>query len=158
MPGGRPPKSAALKALAGNPGKRTAPAVEAKPTPKLPTPPRYLSVVAKREWRRQGKELVRLGLITNIDLRAFELFCTTYERWLDAHTAVTELGMVVYTPSGYPMVRPEFTLQMKLQEQMLRLLQQFGLTPSSRAKAATAAAAVEESDPAALWMIRGAKA
>lgn len=154
MPAGRPPKPTALKALAGNPGKRTQPAPEAKPTPKLPLPPRHLSPVAKREWRRQGRELERLGLITNIDLRAFELLCTTYEQWLTAHLKVVELGMVVYTPTGYPMTNPWFTNEGKLHDQLARMLREFGLTPSSRAKAATAAPSVEETDPAALWMRR----
>ena len=152
MPAGRPPKPTALKALAGNPGKRSLPPAEANPTPKLPPAPRHLSTVARREWRRLGKQLEQLGLITDIDLRAFELLCVTYDQLRIAQDKVVELGMVVYTPSGYPMANPWFTTQGKLHEQLLRLLGQFGLTPASRAKVTAAAKGEEEEDPAALWM------
>lgn len=152
MPAGRPRKPTALKVLAGNPGKRALPEGEAKPEPKLPPPPRHLSRVAKAEWKRLGAQLERLGLITEVDLRAFEAYCMTYEQLRIAQEKVAELGMVAYTPQGYPMLHPWFTAQRKLHEDLMRMLREFGLTPASRSKVTPAAKSEDEIDPASAWM------
>ena len=61
---GRPPKPTALKALAGNPGKRPLNQAEPKFEARVMRAPAHLSDEAKREWRRVSKELVAVGLLS----------------------------------------------------------------------------------------------
>lgn len=161
MPAGRPRKPIALRKLEGDPGKRKKKDPEttanSSRAPKLPTAPRYLSAIAKSEWRRLGKQLEAAGKISGLDLRAFEMLCTTYEEWRTAQDKTRELSMVVYTPSGYPMTNPWFTNEAKLADRYARLLMQFGLTPASSEKVPTAQAE-EGEDPATAWLNRGRSA
>lgn len=117
MPGPAP-MPAPLKLLAGNPGHRPIPA-EVKPKAGLPSCPVFLLPEARREWRRLGPELDRLGLMTMADRSSFAAYCQAWARWVEA-----EKG-----DSG------------SAQERTLRLLlttiQRFGLSPADRTKLAS---------------------
>lgn len=155
MPAGRPRKPTQLKKLAGNPGKRALPRDEPTPTVRLPSPPRHLSGRARYEWRRLGAQLEQLGLMTTVDLRALELLCVSYDQMRTCQEKVDELGMVVYTPQGYPMTNPWFTNMAKLQAEVAKMLREFGLTPASRSRVQAVKPEAEEDDPVVAWM-RGA--
>ena len=90
MTAGRPPKPTALKLLTGNAGKRPLPENEPAPVvpSRLPPPPKHLSDEAKSEWRRMGRELLRLGLLTTIDRAEFALYCQAWGRWVEAEEAL----------------------------------------------------------------------
>ncbi len=66
-------KSASLK---GNPGKRALNKDEPKPAPRLRRVPRHLSDEARKEWRRAGRFLLKLGLASDLELAAFAAYCT----------------------------------------------------------------------------------
>jgi phage terminase small subunit len=75
---GRKPKPTSLKVLQGNPGKRPLNENEPKPPPRLPRSPEHLSEEAKKEWRRAGKFLFQLGLVSDIDRAAFAAYCQAW--------------------------------------------------------------------------------
>lgn len=120
MPGPAP-MPAPVKLLAGNPGHRPIPA-EVKPKPGLPTCPMWLLPEAKREWRRLGPELDRLGLMTTADRSAFAGYCQAWARWIEAEKA----------DSGNEQDRTFRRLMM--------VIQRFGLSPVDRARLASAEA------------------
>jgi P27 family predicted phage terminase small subunit len=82
-------------------------------------------------------QLSELGLLTNIDTEALSRYCLLHEqflryadqirRGLDVVIAKTETGRLKYAQVG-----PAATLLHKTLAAMLRLEQEFGLTPSAR--------------------------
>jgi P27 family predicted phage terminase small subunit len=100
----------------------------------VPVPPSHLDEQAKAEWARVAPILHGLGLLTKADTPALELYCTTYSRWLTAEIAMREHGMVVKSPSGYPIQNPYLSIATSALKQMKQLLAEFGMTPSSRTR------------------------
>lgn len=135
---GRKPKPTKIHILEGGRKKthRALPENEPKPDTlqKLPRAPKELSDVGKKEWKRTGKELQKLGLLTQIDLSAFHVYCETYSIWIDAIHNIHKLGMLIKAPSGYPMVTPYMSIANKASEKMAKFLTEFGMTPSSRSR------------------------
>jgi len=131
---GRKPKATYLKVLEGNPGKRPLNKNEPKPRPAVPYCPSHLSKEAKKEWHRIVPELAAVGLITRIDRAALAMYCEAWGRWLEAEEALRKYGVMVKSPSGFPMQSPYLAVANKSMEQMRGLLTEFGMSPASRAR------------------------
>jgi len=122
------------------------PADEAKPAVKLPKAPTHLSDAAKSEWRRTGKRLLTLGLVTELDGAAFGAYCQSYGRWAEAEEQLRKFGTVIKAPSGFLVQSPYLAIANRAMEQMMKAPIEFGMTPSSRSRV-VAAPKVEEADP-----------
>lgn len=109
------------------------------PAVRLPSCPAHLRGEARREWRRLGKKLAGCGLLTEIDGAALALYCQAWARWVDAERALEKFGVMVKSPNGFPMQSPYLAVANKAMEQMTRLLTEFGMSPSSRARVSVAA-------------------
>ena len=131
---GRRPKPTALKELAGNPGKRPLNRREPKPPTSLPPCPRHLTGEARREWRRMGGELARMGVVTVVDRAALAAYCMAWARWVEAEGQVAKLGTIVKTANGNLIQNPYLAVANRALEQMTRLAAEFGMTPSSRSR------------------------
>ena len=135
---GRRPNPTAIRLLNGNPSGRPLPTNEPRPAVKLPPAPAYLSTVAKAEWRSTGKRLRALGVMTEIDTTALAAYCQAYARWVDAEQQLNKLGVLWESSDddGIPMFKqsPYLSIANKALEQMQKLLIEFGMTPSSRAR------------------------
>lgn len=101
---------------------------------KLPAPPKYLDVEARREWRRLGAQLLRARVFSDVDAPALALYCMAHSRLVEAQNQLEHFGSVIDAPSGYLMPSPWLAIANKAHEQMNRLLVEFGMTPSSRAR------------------------
>lgn len=134
MPGGRPPKPTKLKVLAGNPGKRPLNMNEPKPKPVAPKCPAWLDKEAKREWKRVAPELEKLGLLTVVDGSALAAYCQAYARWRQAEEMIRREGLTITTETGYVMPHPAVKIAEKSMQLIRGFCNEFGLTPSSRAK------------------------
>ncbi|MCE9635850.1 MAG: phage terminase small subunit P27 family [Planctomycetes bacterium] len=132
--GGRRPKPTALKVLAGNAGHRPLNKGEPRPRPLLPKCPPVLQGEAKAEWRRMGKKLHALGLLSEIDGAALTTYCLTWARLVDAEGKLRQHGAVVISPNGFPVQSPYLAVATKATEQLVRILVEFGMTPSSRSR------------------------
>lgn len=130
------PQPTIQKKLRGNPGHKPLPKNEPKPevSQKIPSPPKHLNSVAKKEWKKQAKSLHPLGLLTKIDLTAFAAYCTTYAVWLDAQEKLEKTGLLIKAPSGYPVQSPYVSIANKTMSEMRKWLIEFGMTPSSRVR------------------------
>ena len=131
---GRKPKPTALKVLEGNPGGRPLNPNEPKPAKKAPRCPSWLEDEAKKEWRRMGKTLEQMGLLTEMDMAAFAGYCQAYARWKEAEEFITQHGSIVKTPSGYWQQVPQVSIAQTYLKIMNKFAEQFGLTPSSRSR------------------------
>ena len=117
---------------------------EPQPPEKMPHCPKHLNKEARKEWRRAGKILQSIGLLTEIDRMIFAAYCEAYSRWIEATLKVQELGMVyakgaVQDPKtgkmigGEPRLNPYIRIAREAFDQMIRAGTQIGLSPSSRA-------------------------
>ena len=142
------PKPTRLKILAGNPGKRRL--NEREPQPPIPTelpePPMPLSPEAGKEWLRAGGLLLRSRVLTEADLSALAAYCVVYGRWVAAEGAVRRRGLMVPAkPRSKNLVQnPFLAIANKALQQMLRLLVEFGLTPSTRTRIMAADASQDD--------------
>jgi len=133
---GRRPIPTSLKRLAGNPGKRPLNAREPKPAVKLPSCPPWLPAEAKKEYRRVGKLLVRLGVMTEADRAALAAYAVAYARWAHAEQEMDAAGfeMIRETDKGYQHASPWLAVSSQAVKQMRAFLLEFGLTPASRSR------------------------
>ena len=131
---GRKPVPTATKILNGNPGHRPMNDQEAQLEPKLPRAPAYLSKVAQAEWRRTGKRLLEAGLMTALDETAFAAYCVAFSQWVGAIKKIQENGSTTWTDGGGLARSPWVGIAAEAWKEMTRMLGEFGMTPSSRAK------------------------
>lgn len=134
---GRPRKPTALKVLEGNPGKRALPKAEPAASGGAPPAPRHLCKEARAEWDRLSRQLDRLGLLVANDLAAFAAYCELYAEWVKAKRVIQRKGMT-YTVNGIVRMRPEVKITRDAVKEMRQYGNQFGLSPSARAKVASA--------------------
>lgn len=133
MPGPAPAPTK-LKELRGNPGKRVLNANEPQPRVAKVTCPRWLPLVAKREWRRVAPELVRLGLLTVADRAALAAYCEAWAEAIMAHETLQRDGYTFTTAKGYTGVHPMVAIKNKALLRMRAFASEFGLTPSARSR------------------------
>ncbi len=131
---GRKPTPTAIKELEGNPGKRELNRSEPKPTRKAPACPKWLEPEAKKEWRRLAKKMEAMGVLTEVDMAAFAGYCQSYARWKEAEERITDRGLVIRTPSGYPQQVPYISIAQQYLRLMNQFAEQFGLTPAARSR------------------------
>ena len=95
-------------------------------------------------WDKFVDELTRSRMITNVDVYALEALCIAYSRWTEANAKIQETGLLVKTSKGLPAQTPYLDIANKAFEQMIKLMTEFGITPSSRTKVSTINAVARE--------------
>ncbi len=140
----------------GNPGGRPLNKNEPKPDKKAPRCPAWLEEEAKKEWKRMGKTLEQLGLLTEMDMAAFAGYCQAYARWKEAEEFISQHGTMIRTPNGYLQQVPQVSIAQTNLKIMLKFCEQFGLTPSARSRIATESSP-QEADPMELILLHGGK-
>jgi P27 family predicted phage terminase small subunit len=123
-----------LVKLEGNPGHRKVSHETPKFKPILPKAPAWLDSVARKEWRRIGPELERLGLLTSGDMAAFAAYCAAYSMLVSAQRVLKREGMTFETANGYKMPLPEVAISNTSMKLVKDFCIQFGFTPSSRGR------------------------
>jgi len=131
---GPAPKPTELKKLQGNPGRRPLNDREAKPAIIKPRCPAYLSDEGKKEWRRVVGYLYDAKLLTAIDHEALAMYCETVGIWVKATQQVNQSGMVGKTKAGNLIHNPYLDIANRAKRDALRFMQEFGMTPASRAR------------------------
>jgi P27 family predicted phage terminase small subunit len=130
------PVPTALKIVRGNPGHR--PINKAEPMPPSDAAmPAWLSPEAQEHWPLIAGQLRDAGILTVIDAPALALYCESFARWKNANDQVVKYGAVVKSPNGYPIQSPFLAIANRAHDQMVRLLAEFGMTPSSRSRVTT---------------------
>jgi P27 family predicted phage terminase small subunit len=108
-----------------------------KPVKKVPNPPNYLQVLAKKEWNRVAPILVEAGLLSEVDLNILAGYCHAFERWILAQKELDafliEHGSAVYvTDKGYMTMHPLMYEVRAWKKEMKEFASHFGLSPSTR--------------------------
>lgn len=132
---GRKPKPTALRVLQGNPGKRAINRDEPKPDAVIPKVPDHVIGEGRKEWFRISKQLHALGLLTEVDRAALAAYCVAYGRWAEAEQNIQKYGVVLISgENSWPVQSPYLSIANRAMEQMVKMLGEFGMSPSSRAR------------------------
>jgi P27 family predicted phage terminase small subunit len=110
-----------------------------------------VSGVARSKWDEVVPKLIGMGVMTNADIDTIARYCTMHEqfvkyldqvrRGLDVLVIRDDKGKVKYMQST-----PAATMMTKLAASMLRIEQEFGLTPSARSGIVAKKQTSEEDD------------
>jgi len=65
---------------------------------------------------------------------ALAMLAQTWMRYTTASDRLRKTGLLVKAPSSYPIQNPHLAIMNKAQEQLQKLLTEFGMTPSSRSR------------------------
>lgn len=99
-----------------------------------PKAPAYLDKVGKQEWKRMAPLLTKMGVLTLADGAALGVLCDSFSRWREAADKLQTEGPVVKTQLGGTKTTPWFVVAKDAREQYVRLLGEFGCTPSARSR------------------------
>jgi P27 family predicted phage terminase small subunit len=133
---GRKPKPTAQKKLEGNPGGRKLNEHEPELPPAVETPPLELldDTAGLAEWSRLVPLLRKAHAISEGDRASLLALCQQWSRYLEANKHAARTGMVVKSPSGYPMPNPYIGISNKALGNCVKLWVELGLTPSARSR------------------------
>lgn len=131
------PEPTVIKMAKGNPGNRPLNKREARPDRTAIEPPEYLSGKSLEKWNHLEPILNPCGLLTQADVETLGRYCTMWEQWckyleqcrrgLDVLVLKDDNGKVKYMQTS-----PAASQLNKLAQSMLRIEQEFGMTPSAR--------------------------
>lgn len=132
---GPKPKPTTLKLIEGTRADRVN---RDEPRPALASPniepPENLDGPALDEWRRMSRILSDMRVMTVADAAALRLYCEAYALHREATEAVRDQGMVTIAGSGGLKTNPHVTIANQARAIMLKILSEFGCTPSSRSR------------------------
>lgn len=107
--------------------------------PATGTAPRWLSKVAKVEWRRVAPLLLEAGLLLETDTAILGAYCSAFAGYLDAKSLVEEQGQVITVESqtrtgrtSKPIRNPATNLMFDFQRAMLAAAAKLGFSPFDR--------------------------
>ena len=104
---------------------------EPKPDPTRPDPPPGMSAKALEHWDVVAPQLHSMGVLSQLDATALQLYCETFAVWKEASEAVSKYGPVANNNGRYQQ-SPYLAAAFQAQKEMRQLLAEFGMTPSSR--------------------------
>jgi len=135
---GRKPKPTALKLLAGDRRDRIN-LREAEPDGIAPAMPGELRAEVAAKWDELIGQLRAIRVLSAADGHALAIYCAAYGRWLEANAEIKRRGVVIDTHGGIGKhtvckKNPAVDVSSSAEAIMLRVLTEFGLTPSSRAR------------------------
>ena len=156
MKPGPAPRPSHVKLLEGIPGRRPLPSNEPKPRvrQRVPSPPPSLGEEGQKEWRRLGSHLCKLGLLTDLDLTAFHMYCDSYESWRQ-YAREARKGPVIRTPNGYLQRNPYVGMANTAFRMARAMLAEFGLTPAARSRVVGESTNREGNDELMAWLLDG---
>jgi P27 family predicted phage terminase small subunit len=114
---------------------------EARPPREVPDPPDWLATDpdAKAAWDHLVPLLEAIGILTKLDANSLSRYCRLWSRWRKAETFIDTHGEMYPLKSDDGKVKcfqqwPQVNIASKLAQQLTRLEQEFGMTPSARAR------------------------
>jgi P27 family predicted phage terminase small subunit len=101
--------------------------------------PAWLDKDAKTVWQHAIRELNAMGMMTKVDTNALARYCRMLVRWKQCDEFVRKYGESFTLTDEAGKIRnrqqhPEVGIINKLGPQLLKLEQEFGLTPAARVR------------------------
>lgn len=133
---GPPKQPTVLRLLRGNLSKRKINEREPKPDADQIVPPAFLEGTSLKKWNEMLPGLIATGVMTNADVDTLARYCTMHEMWLKCLESTRKTDKFMVRDKGGQVVNvkslPDAVMLTKLAAWMLRIEQEFGLTPSAR--------------------------
>lgn len=123
------------KILRGNPGKRALPEPIA-PTEllfDLPEPPSYLGEYGTKEWHRTGPALIRMRMLAESDLPAFQAYCMNINLMIESALDMQTNGLTIMGQRGR-IKNPAVVSFGQATTAIRGFVSEFGLSPSARTR------------------------
>ena len=98
----------------------------------FPVMPGSMSNTAKRHWVYIGEQLVKTGLLSQVDLGQFRILCETYALYVKAQAECLRLGEYQETPNGYEQLAPWAVARERHAARYQKLADKFFLSPRAR--------------------------
>lgn len=98
------------------------------------TAPDYLDAVGKKEWKRVAPKLLDLGLLSHLDLPALGVYCVSYSRFIKATNALKKEQLITQHRTGAIGPNALVGIMNSSAKLMREFMQEFGMTPSARAR------------------------
>lgn len=100
----------------------------------IPDPPEHLEGRERDVFTEMAGKLARMRIMSNVDADALAIYAVNYVRWQEATATVRETGLLMRSPQGFPLQNPALAVANKAQDVCLKILAEFGMTPSSRTR------------------------
>ena len=102
-----------------------------------PRTPDHLDAISRETFDRLATRLEKLGVITDLDEISLEMLSEAWEDYKAARTIIKKLGPTYESETATGTIRrpnPEVAIMQEAWNRVFKLIQHFGLTPSSRAR------------------------
>lgn len=100
--------------------------------------PDYLSEDAQEVWKKAVKHLDECGIMTVVDEPALAHYCEQFVTWQTALESVRTKGLTVFNKrTGHIKANPAIKIANDAHDRLLKMMVEFGMTPSSRARTKT---------------------
>jgi P27 family predicted phage terminase small subunit len=114
-------------------------ATEVKGPAGKPRCPQWLDADSRAAWRQLVPMLEQMGVLTRIDGNALARYCRLWSRWRKAEAFIEQKGDMYPLRDEKGGIKcfqqwPQVAIANKLAQQLTRLEQEFGMTPSARAR------------------------
>lgn len=110
----------------------------------VPDPPSYLSEQALTHWDRMVQAAQKVRVLTEADGDALAMLCVAFEEYKAADIIVRDEGEICESNKGGKYQHPAVGIRSNAWKKIVRMLREFGLTPSARAGMKMAAHGEEE--------------
>jgi P27 family predicted phage terminase small subunit len=137
---GRKPKPVGAKIRDGNPRKEKLPSVAeqvhvgGEGDDEFWQPPAYLTREGKKHWRELLVDLRRSHIVETVDRGTLAQMCEAWSTWMKALAIVKREGIVSRGSTNQLVKHPAVQMMSDASRDYLRLAEQYGLTPSARAR------------------------
>lgn len=111
--------------------------VENTPKPKKimkPRCPQRLTKDQRREWRFYATILKNYSLFTIVNAPVMELLAVNTAQYKECLKKVEDTGLLIKSPSGFPIYNPYWTAMNKIEDKILKCLSELGLSSTSLAR------------------------
>ena len=102
-----------------------------------PKIPEHLDAISRETFDRLARRLEQLGVISDLDEISLEMLAEAWEDYKAARSIIKKLGPTYESETATGTIRrpnPEVAIMQEAWNRVFKLIQHFGLTPSSRAR------------------------
>jgi P27 family predicted phage terminase small subunit len=75
-----------------------------------------------------------MNVLSSVDRAALAGYCQAYGRWVEAEEKLQSTGLIIKSPSGYPIHNPYLDIATRAMKELRSFAVEFGLTPSARTR------------------------
>jgi P27 family predicted phage terminase small subunit len=105
---------------------------------KVPPAPKCLGRIGRAKWDETGGLLTGLGLLTELDVDALEVYCAAWDEVRECDAEIKTSGAFFTAESGYIGQHPAVVRRHKALDVIRRFQSEFGMTAAARTKVVVA--------------------